>query len=57
MKDMITEVIAPDPRFVHAVKTLIGEWFLDSVWVQISIFFGRDYIGTPLRPDQVWVVN
>jgi hypothetical protein len=40
MKDMITEVIAHDPRFVHAVKTLTGEWFLDNVWVQISNFFG-----------------
>jgi hypothetical protein len=57
MKDMIVEVIAEDERFVRAVKTCLGESFLEYVWVLIRNYFRHGYVGTKLGPEQVWFVD
>ena len=57
MKDMITEVIAEDKKFVQAVMITFGESFLQNVWVLIRDFFRHGYIGIKLSDDQVWFVD
>ncbi|KIN08693.1 hypothetical protein OIDMADRAFT_175455 [Oidiodendron maius Zn] len=57
MKDMITEVITEDKKFVQAVLATLGESSLANVWVLIQNYFRHGYIGTKLSADQVWFVD
>lgn len=57
MKDAITETVSLDARFAPAAKASFGESFLDRAWVLIADYFRHGYIGTPLRHDQIWVID
>jgi hypothetical protein len=57
MKDMIQGLISEDERFVRSVKISFGASSLEKTWVFIWDFFGNNYIGSSLSPEQVWFVD